>query len=989
MFMAEAGQGDPLDDIRSKLEHSFINGKDQAEGIAEAPRLVTNVWEKGEKVLTAIEDELRQCSAFDLSVAFITRGGIEPLLAVLKELDSHGVRGRILTTDYLCFTQPSALEPLFTLKNLQIRMYRCRGDIGFHTKGYLFSRTNRIMRVIVGSSNITSAALTLNHEWNVSLVCSEDGAVAGQLRSRFEALWNAGVDAREALPSYRKAYEAARADRASALEAEDRARKSRPVEPNSMQRQFISELKSLLSRGEKRALLISATGTGKTYAAALAMRELGARSVLFLVHREQIAQKSEESFKRVLGGGLTYGLMSGTQKSAENADCVFGTVQTISRDAVLKSFEPDRFEYVIIDEAHHSEAASYKKIISWFRPKMLLGMTATPERTHNSKDEEDIFTLFDHNVALEIRLQDAIEEDLICPFHYFGVTDISVGGRPLDEDSDFSNLVSEERVRHIVETARYYGFSGTKVHGLIFCRRNEEARELSLQLNSMGLRTLALSGKDSQEARLDAVRRLESDGPDCLDYILTQEIFNEGIDIPCVNQVILLRPTESPIVFVQQLGRGLRRTAGKEFTVIIDFIANYRNNFMVPLALSGDHSWVKDSYRRYVAEGSKVIRGASTIHFDEISRKRIYASIDSANFSSLATIKKAYFNLKERLGRIPTIFDFDAMSGMDVVRIFDNKTLRCYHALLCRLEKKNYPDHDAFSQNKLLLTTVQFISCRFASGKRPHELLMLRGMLEGSQDLISYVKKALWSEFGASPESVNPVQLFNIMTGNFDQGMDNTFGMCVLAEHNADGSIRASDAMRKMLENKAFRKQVEDLVSFGLARNRRYYSDRYGESMFCIGRSYQRRDVARLLNWDKTLVGNIDSGYHFDEKTKTLPIFINYIKDKRINESLKYSDRFISPSELISMSRNGRSTKSEEVRHMIESADPNSDVRVGLFMCKKKPKEGGSDFCFLGKLICEEAKDISGGNGKNVVELRWRLDHPVDKWMYDYITTPD
>ncbi len=594
---------------------------------------------------------------------------------MLKDLDARGVSGRILTTDYLCFTEPAAIEPLLTLKNLEVRLFRCSGKVGFHTKGYLFSRTNSTMRIIVGSSNITSNALTLNHEWNVSLACAEGGAVAGQLRSRFESLWSMSDPAKDVLDAYCDEYEKARADRASAVAAEELARNSGALKPNPMQEKFIEELKSMVARGEKRALLISATGTGKTYAAALAMRELGARSVLFLVHREQIAKKSLESFRRVLGSAASYAFMGGAEKNAGDAGYVFATVQTISKDDNLRKFEPDRFEYVIIDEAHHSEAASYKKIISWFRPRMLLGMTATPERTKNSKDTEDIFTLFDHNIALEIRLQDAIESNLICPFHYFGVCDISVDDKPLDENSDFSNLTCDERVRHIMETARYYGFSGSRVHGLMFCRSLDEARELSAKFNAAGLRTLALSGADSQDARLDAVRRLESDGPDALDYILTQEIFNEGIDIPCVNQVILLRPTQSPIVFVQQLGRGLRRIGGKEFTVVLDFIANYRNNFMVPLALSGDRSWDKDSYRRYVAEGSKVIKGPSTIHFDEISRKRIYESIDTANFSMLANIKKNYQDLKQRLGRIPTIFDYDKLSGMDILRLFDNPQL--------------------------------------------------------------------------------------------------------------------------------------------------------------------------------------------------------------------------------------------------------------------------------------------------------------------------
>lgn len=985
--MSVDNQLDPFGDLGVKLQYSFVDGDGKRDESGQAPRLVTNVWEKGEKVLTAIEDELRQCSSFDLSVAFMTRGGIEPLLAELMELDARGVKGRILTTDYLCFTEPSALEPLLTLRNLQVRMYRCAGAVGFHTKGYLFSQSDDTMRIIVGSSNITSNALTLNHEWNVSLVCAKGGAMAGQFRRRFEDLWSLGKDVKSVLPAYREEYEKAKAVRAGAVEAAVRERDSRRIEPNSMQAQFINALKNLISSGESRALLISATGTGKTYAAALAMRELGARSVLFLVHREQIAKKSLESFNRVLGDSATYGFMGGAQKDAGCADYVFGTVQTISKDDNLRSFEQDRFEYVIIDEAHHSEAASYKKIISWFKPKMLLGMTATPERTKNSKDSEDVFTLFNHNVALEIRLQDAIEENLICPFHYFGVCDISVDGKPLDEESDFSRLTCDERVKHILDVARYYGFSGSRVRGLMFCRSLMEARDLSKKFNLAGLRTIALSGSDSQEARLDAVRRLESDGDDALDYILTQEIFNEGIDIPCVNQVILLRPTQSPIVFVQQLGRGLRRNEGKEFTVVLDFIANYRNNFMVPLALSGDRSWDKDSYRRYVAEGSKVIKGPSTIHFDEISRKRIYASIDTANFSSLANIKKNYQNLKDRLGRIPTISDYDKLSGMDVLRLFDNPQLRSYHTFLRKYEP-DYPDKDALNADEEL--AVQFISCRFAPGKRPHELLMLRGMLEGCGDLIAYVREHLSQDYGlCDPAILNPVQLGNIMEGRFEEGQGSAFNKCVLAGQGRDGKLCASRSMKEMLCNQAFRSQVDALVSFGLSRYERDYKDRYGSTMLSIGRSYSYRDVARLLNWDTAPVAQNIGGYAYNEKTRTLPVFINYVKDESIDESINYADRFISPSELISMSKNKRTTKSPDVRRMIDSKE--NGVSVELFMRKSTSGNGdeGKNFYFLGDMSYVSSKNATDAKGNSIVELAWKLDRPVERSMYDYMTTSD
>ena len=249
------------------------------------------------------------------------------------------------------------------------------------------------------------------------------------------------------------------------------------------------------------------------------------------------------------------------------------------------------FDYILIDEVHKAGASSYQKVIEYFNPKFLMGMTATPERT----DDFNIYALFDYNIAYEIRLQEALEEDMLCPFHYFGVTDIEYNGETIDDATILSKLVADERVNHILDKIEYYGFSGETVKGLMFCSRKEEAAKLSLVLNEKGLRTVALTGDDSQEERVLRINQLENGK---LDYILTVDIFNEGIDIPCINQVVMLRQTQSSIIFIQQLGRGLRKHDTKDYVTIIDFIGNYKNNYLIPVALSGDQSQNKDNIRR-------------------------------------------------------------------------------------------------------------------------------------------------------------------------------------------------------------------------------------------------------------------------------------------------------------------------------------------------------------------------------------------------------
>ena len=230
-----------------------------------------------------------------------------------------------------------------------------------------------------------------------------------------------------------------------------------------------------------------------------------------------------------------------------------------------------------------------------------------------------------------------LEEDLLCPFHYFGITDVYIQDKDV-KDLSFQVLTSDNRVRHIVEQAHYYGYSGNKVKGLIFCSSIKEAEELSEKLNHIKnpetgrfFRTIALKGESPEKLRQESFERLASDEGgkmEPLDYILSVEILNEGVDIIEVNQVIMLRPTQSPIIFIQQLGRGLRKANGKEYVVILDFIGNYKNNFMIPIALSGDRTYNPDNIRKYVISGNNIIPGTSTVHFDEIAKNKIFESID-------------------------------------------------------------------------------------------------------------------------------------------------------------------------------------------------------------------------------------------------------------------------------------------------------------------------------------------------------------------------
>lgn len=988
-----------INELKNGLSAAYINGS-LAANLVYKPAFISNNPEEGKKVISSVEDELLRCEEFQISVAFITLGGVTPLLQTLKELEKKGVKGQILTTNYLDFSEPRALEKLNGLKNITLKMYdvEAAGN-GFHTKGYIFKK-EEIYRIIIGSSNMTSAALTVNKEWNTKLVSTENGEVAKEIVEEFQKLW----DSENALlyddfyEVYKERYNIIKHQREIAKSEEIPSLEQYRLKPNSMQERFIANLRKILEQGEERALLISATGTGKTYASAFAMRELGFKRVLFLVHRGQLARQTKKSYEKVFAKSVSLGLV-GAGSHEYDADYVFATIQTLNRDEHLLQYDKNAFDCIILDEAHHVPADTYQKVMKHFTPKLWLGMTATPDKRDDNIEGRNVYELFDHQIAYEIRLQQAMEENLLCPFHYFGITDLAIIGDDEEASRDFSVLTSDERVKHIINEADYYGYSGDKVKGLIFCSSIKETEELSEKFNHMinpstgqKFRTIALNGSASEQERQNAFERLAMNKEDAtadhepLDYIFSVEILNEGVDIVEVNQVIMLRPTQSPIVFIQQLGRGLRKAYGKEYVVILDFIGNYNNNFMIPIALSGDRTYNKDNIRRYIMEGGRVIPGASTVHFDEISRKRIFVSVDKANFSDIKLIRENYTNLKNKLGHIPRLLDFDDYGEMDVIRIFDNNSLGSYYKFLVKYEKE-YKIRLSENEEKV----IEFVSKKLANGKRIQELRMLKRMLayaRGSSKLGLFAGLSEdMKEYGKIVSQNQKENIVNVMTNEFPAGSGKkTYSQCVFIED--DGTdYKPTKTFMQMLLNDKFYEMLQELVEFGIRRYERNYKNTYKQTDLVLYQKYTYEDVCRLLNWEQNEVPLNIGGYKFDKKTKTFPVFINYDKSENISDTTKYEDHFIpgSRDRLIAISKSGRTLKSEDVQNFLKAKE--RGIQVELFVRKNKDDKISKEFYYLGHMTASgNTKEFTMVNTeKTAVEIEWILDVPVREDIYEYI----
>lgn len=975
-------QNDKITTLQTAIQTAYLDHTINS-NLAYRPEFISNNYKLGKKVLVSIEEELQRCEEFCISVAFITKSGITPLLQTLKDLEQRNIPGKILTTNYLMFSEPEALEKLAGLKNIELKMFVTGAETGgFHTKGYIF-REEEIYRIIIGSSNMTLSAITRNKEWNTKIVSTEQGELTQAVLQEFDELWKDehSLAFEDFIDSYRQEYlneKIIRKQKQQAVSEQVVELENYRLKPNKMQVAFVKNVMEMRAQHIDRALLLSSTGTGKSLASAFMLREMGTKRVLFVVHREQIAKQTMKSYKRVFGSSRTYGLLSGNSREF-GSDFLFATMQMLSKEDILSHYSPEDFDVIILDECHHVGAESYQKIMRYFKPKFWLGMTASPDT-----NQYDIYSIFDHHIAYEIRLQQALEEDLLCPFHYFGITDLEINGEVFDDNAgvkNFSKLISDARVDYVIDKANYYGFSGDRVKGLIFCSRKDEAKELSKKFNERGLRTEVLTGEDTQERRESVIARLtnDEDGEDQLDYIFTVDIFNEGVDIPEINQVIMLRPTQSPVVFIQQLGRGLRKYEGKEYVVILDFIGNYMNNFMIPIALSGDRSYNKDAMRRYIREGARVIPGSSTIHFDEISKKRIYASIDTARTNDMKLLRESYKTLKYKLGRIPTIGDFKKFGSVDVTKIFE----KCgsYHNFLKKYETE-YHVH-LTNQEEII---IEYFSKKLIAYKRIHELEMLRMLISRENRLLQYWKLLQEKYHVGMNEQVERSVIRNLKNEFPKEEERRKYSDCDLVEKNTDGSYSLSSKFQKALLNKDFRQMILELLDFGIEQWKEKYGQIYRDTNFTLYQKYTYEDVCRLLNWNKNLNAQNIGGYYYDSDTKTLPVFIIYHKAE---DAIAYEDRFVSEGHLIALSKHPRKITSSDAVHIYKQSEEDKNNRIFLFVRKNKDDNEAKEFYFLGEIFAEgNPRQIYMEKTKdNAFEIDYRLDVPVRSDIYDYIVS--
>ena len=612
---------------------------------------------------------MKKAESVDIIVSFLMESGVRMLLKELEHTLKRGAKIRILTGNYLGITQPSAL---YLIKRklgdrVDLRFY-CEKGRSFHPKSYIFHYTDH-SELYIGSSNISRSALTSGIEWNYRFSSQKDPENYKEFFRTFEDLFvnhSIIIDDKE-LKRYSQNWHrpavAKDLDRYDFTESETNDTKIKPLyEPRGAQIEALCALEDTRAEGARKALIQAATGIGKTFLAAFDSKKY--EKVLFVAHREEILKQAAVSFQNVRNT-KDYGFFMGAEKCTDKP-LIFASVASLGKPEYLneKYFVPDYFDYVVIDEFHHAVNDQYRRIVEYFRPQFLLGLTATPERM----DGKNIYEICDYNVPYEISLKDGINKGMLVPFHYYGIYDETdytklhiVKGKYAEEELNRTYIGNTYRHELIY---KYYCKYGSR-QALGFCCSRKHAEEMAKEFGKRGIPSAAVYSNADGEFSMDRAEAIEKLKNGEIKVIFSVDMFNEGVDIPSVDMVMFLRPTESPVVFLQQLGRGLRRNKGKEYLNVLDFIGNYEKAGRVRYLLTGRNKTGKETY----CPADKTDYPDDCFVDFDMRLIDLFAEMDKKQLTIKEQIRNEYFRTKELLGKQPTRMDLFTYMDDDVYQM--------------------------------------------------------------------------------------------------------------------------------------------------------------------------------------------------------------------------------------------------------------------------------------------------------------------------------
>lgn len=907
-----------------------------------------------ERFVDRLRNCIDKCTSFSFSVSFIKEAGLVLIKDSIENALRRGVHGKIITSTYQNFTDIPSLKQFLEWAN-KYENFQCHvdfesfGDNGFHSKGYLFEIDGKY-EFLVGSTNITRFALIKNIEWNVSLTREINNDTIKEVINEFNYLWNKTIPVSEEiikLYTIQISYAIEKWDMDYVTNYENKA-----AVPNAMQRRALKELRRYRDTGVKKALIIAATASGKTYLAAFDAKNYDAKRLLFIVHRDTILEDARRTFQNVFLSKRTYGMFTGQEKNI-GADFIFATNTMMAEH--LDYFDKNEFDYIVFDECHHVTASTYQKILNYFSCGFLLGLTATPERM----DNQDVFEMFDKNVPYELRLRDAIRNDLVVPFHYFGVRDELVNYSSKDKSDFLNEYFKEGHIEFIAKQIEEHRPAG-KLKAVAFCKSIIHAKEMAHAMSEMGYCTTSLTGQNLTGERLKAYSDLQDD-TNPLEIIFTVDILNEGVDVPGINMVLFLRPTESQTIFIQQLGRGLRKHIGKDFLTVLDFIGNsYDRSIQIALGLGtlSQSSYIEKALlKQLIRDDFKALNLNNVeIHFDEFSKDEILKCIENTNFNRTDFLKQDYFNFKKYLCLEipPKPMDFLVSDcAPDLMRFtkskIGNKKNMSYYMFLKKIEE----DVPSFDDEQI--NVLNKIDDMLPLTRR-EEFLILKSLIDGEEKDISELK--------------NTKRITEI---TIKSAVNNLIKQKIVVKKDGKLSLNCS------VINDTFIQWVEDSLEYGLQR----YEVEFGdfEGAFKQYANYAKDKIILELDGEQK---SYQSGTKYNTETGETYIFVGLRKDYSEKENFNYKDKFLSPYIFQWESVNNTTKENAEGKKLL-----NTKI-VHLFVRKMESEDNITlPFTYFGTGKFSNCRE-SDNAGKPTLVFDVILDNPVpEELRFDFLVPED
>ncbi|WP_414052308.1 DUF3427 domain-containing protein [Macrococcus animalis] len=939
-------------------------------------RLITNDHTTYNYMIDQLKNELLTCDSFDIIVSFIRGSGLNMLVNTLNILRDLGIKGRIITSTYMNVTQPEALRKLMEYENIDVKVYQSpKMDDSFHTKAYLFHRSDNMSSVIIGSSNITRAALKTGEEWNVRTYEKASDSVYVKTQARYDMLWKSEkvVDLTESLiTKYENFIEVNKVLRPISQSFNINKTDDNVFKPNSMQKEAIKNLLLSIEKGHKRGIAIAATGTGKTFLSAMAAEKLNPRNVLFIAHRNELLESGLSTFKKIFKAESNDEFVKYKADQRIIKRFTFASIQTLVKD--IEKMDKDLFDIIIIDEFHHATASNYMKVIEHFTPRFLLGLTATPERT----DSGDVYELAEYNVISDVRLKHALESELLVPFQYYGISDDTVDLADKDGISveEITKLLStNKRVEFIIKKMNQYTLSG-RMKAIGFCQNIEHAKFMNKEFMDRGYNTTILTGKNTDEERQKAIIDLQSE-EDPLEIIFTVDLFNEGVDIPQINLILFLRPTESSIIFTQQLGRGLRTYDDKEYLTVLDFVTNDRKNYLVPIALSGDQNFIgKEKLKSTIENNFNNLSDNVHIELDYKSKEEILKTIDHTSFYVAENIKKEAKIFLEQIriskkdnAHTLKIIDFHNYEDAPDLFMLFGGAYKTLSALNKAIKADSEVDKEV-NQSKLYTWIVKEIT----------KLLPIRRIIDYIVIIKVLINETIkYEEMIAFVEDAFQITSSDYLRKNIQLAMKRTeeliFEKQVLFIF--DKEIKQLRTTKSISDN--LKEELKEYLTFGILSFQKEFESELLNEQFPLKlyKEYSRHEVAAVVGYDKTVSSWRDGVKQFNGNHY---IFVNLKKDvESVEEHLLYNDYFIDESHFHWQTQNKTSRASMTGQQYINHVKDNK--KIFLFVRRATNEEGITlPFYYMGELEFISAK------GDNPISIEWKLINPVPKKLLDELT---